>query len=261
MKKRQSFFSISSFQKRKRSTSVEEVQQTITTDTDSANGHTATSRSRCKLLILWRLVSWIILFFLDGRSLNRDDEAQITDDEDNNNHNRDTASTEQDTTEIEQQKKRRRTANYQHILSTKPTNAPDGDDDHDERTSSHLSMSKSLLIILMFILVIFWIATADNFRSLSTRRGDHSSSITQNPDERMNRFTPVKQRFDILPTYRTPTSNYDPTKSPLFSAGNRVSAISYVRFKRLCFFRRELLPSQTQQQLILNLMNFLRIIC
>lgn len=187
--------------------------------------------------------------FLDVRSTTEEHDPEITDDEDNNNNYRNKTSTEQDTTELEQQKKRRRTANYQHILSTKPTNA--SDDDHHERTSSRISTIDCFLISVMIISLIFSIATTDNIRSLSSRRTDLSSSLTLNPDERTNRFTPVKQRFDILPTYRAQTSNYDPTKSPLFSAGNRVSKITFSCLKNLCHLFREPPtppPSQLPQQ-------------
>jgi hypothetical protein len=168
--------------KRKRSTSTEE-QQTTTVTTDTKNGHTTTtSRSQY------------------SRSAIREDEPQITDDEDSTS--RDIPSPEQDSIEIEQQKKRRRTANYQNILSTKSTNGHHHHDDDDERTSSS-------------------IFSTDSVRFSSDRRIDPTSSTVQSSNERINRFTPAKQRFDILPTYRGSTSNYDPTKSPLFSAGNR----------------------------------------
>ena len=101
----------------------------------------------------------------------------------------------------------------------------------------------------MIIPFICSIATTDNIRSLSSRRTDLSSSLTQNPDERANRFTPVKQRFDILPTYRPPASNYDPTKSPLFSAGNRVSGITFFCLDTFFYLLRgPPIPPQPQQQ-------------
>jgi hypothetical protein len=173
-----------------------------------------------------------LFVFLDDRSTIQDDEPQITDDEDNNS--RDALSTKQGATEIEQQKKRRRTANYQHILSTKTTNGH-----HDvERTSSPFSMNLILLSIVILILFFLLTASIDSIRSLSNIRIQHTTtttpvlhqtSIEQNHNERINRS---KQRFNILPTYRTPTSNYDPSKSPLFSPGRRVSKIYFLKSKK-----------------------------
>ena len=78
----------------------------------------------------------------------------------------------------------------------------------------------------------FLTVSTDSVRLLSNRRIDHTSntapiifhtSTEHNYNERINRLTPSRQRSNILPTYRGSTSNYDPSKSPLFSVGNRVS--------------------------------------
>jgi hypothetical protein len=200
-----------------------------------------------------------LIFILDGRSSIRDDETQLTDDEDNNN--RGVPSNEQDLTEIEQQKKRRRTANYQNILPTKTTN---GHHDQDDRIFSPLSMNLILLSIAFIILFFLLTASTDSIRSLSNLRLDHTSnttpvllqtSIEQNPNERINRLTSSKQRFNLLPTYRGSTSNYDPSKSPLFSTGNRVSKILLLDKKKTLFYRKK--PKQEQ---ILSQMNFQLII-
>jgi hypothetical protein len=218
--------------KRKRSTSVEEhdnEQQTTTITTNTTNNYTTTSRSKY------------------GRSSIRDDETQLTDDEDNNN--RGVPSNEQDLTEIEQQKKRRRTANYQNILPTKTTN---GHHDQDDRIFSPLSMNLILLSIAFIILFFLLTASTDSIRSLSNLRLDHTSnttpvllqtSIEQNPNERINRLTSSKQRFNLLPTYRGSTSNYDPSKSPLFSTGNRKKTETRTNLKSNEFSANYLLAS------------------
>lgn len=176
----------------------------------------------------------IRIIILDDRPIKKDDEPELTDDDDNNS--RDVPTTEQDLTETEQQKKRRRTANYQHILSTTTTTSSSHHDD--QRTSSPLSMnlilsSKSSFLInhwifLHFLFSSYLIVPTDSVRSLSNNRMNQTSNTTpirieQNPNERLSRLTASKQRFNILPTYRGSTSNYDPSKSPLFAAGNRVN--------------------------------------
>jgi hypothetical protein len=49
------------------------------------------------------------------------------------------------------------------------------------------------------------------------------TSIEQNHNEETNRFASSKQRFNISSTTRPLTPNYDPSQSPLFSFGIRVS--------------------------------------
>ncbi|CAF4672531.1 unnamed protein product, partial [Rotaria sp. Silwood1] len=114
----------------------------------------------------------------------RDDESQFTDDDDNNNQ--DVSSIEQDLKEIEQQKKRRRTTNYQQIHTNNRHH-------ENEKTNS-----------------------TDSISSLSNRRLHCTTSTELNSNERINRIISSTQRFNI-----TSTSNYDPSKSPLFSVDNR----------------------------------------
>jgi len=118
-----------------------------------------------------------------------------------------------------------------------------------------------LLLLFFFFLLT---DSTDSIRSLSNLRLDHTSnttpvllqtSIEQNPNERINRLTSSKQRFNLLPTYRGSTSNYDPSKSPLFSTGNRVSKILFLNQKITLFYRK-----QPKQEQILSQMNFQLII-
>ncbi|CAF4054422.1 unnamed protein product [Rotaria sp. Silwood2] len=120
----------------------------------------------------------------------RDDESQLTDDEDNNNQ--DVSSTGQDLKEIEQQKKRRRTTTYQLI----------------DTTNGHHENEKTSL----------YPNSTDTKSSLSNHRFHHTTAGEQNSNERINRIISSTQRFNI-----TSTSNYDPSKSPLFSIDNRKS--------------------------------------
>ncbi|CAM4970620.1 unnamed protein product [Rotaria socialis] len=118
----------------------------------------------------------------------RDDGSSLIDEEDDSIE--DVLPTERDLTDIEQQKKRPRTANYQNIHD-------------DERMSSHP-------------------ISTDSIRLLSKHRLDHTKSSEQNYNETINRVLPSStQRFNSSLTYRRSTSNYDPSKSPLFSDHNR----------------------------------------
>ncbi|CAF1346330.1 unnamed protein product [Adineta ricciae] len=118
------------------------------------------------------------------------DESQLTDDEDNNN--RDVPSTEQQT-------KRRRTANYQHVTTTTSHH-------HDnERTTPATSSTESVI-------------SSTHTTPILCR-----TSIEQNYSEVVHR---VRHHYDLPSSYRRTTSNYDPSKSPLFSAGNRATATS-----------------------------------
>lgn len=135
----------------------------------------------------------------------------------------------------------------------------------------------SIVIFSNCFLFLLLTATTDSARSISNRRITDTSNITpvllhtsteQNHNERINRLLSSKQRINILPTYRGSTSTYDPSKSPLFSAGSRVRKFFYLFFSnnnQLCFNRDHLktLVAQRplpQQQQILNQMNFLLII-
>ncbi|CAF0997893.1 unnamed protein product [Rotaria magnacalcarata] len=119
----------------------------------------------------------------------RDDESSLIDEEDDSIE--DVLPTERDLTDIEQQKKGPRTTYYQNIH-----------DDH-ERMSSHP-------------------ISTDSIRLLSKHRIDHKKSSEQNYNEIINRVLPSStQRFHSSLTYRQSTSNYDPSKSPLFSDNNR----------------------------------------
>ncbi len=155
----------------------------------------------------------------------------MTDDEDN--ASRDVSPTQQDPTEVEQQKKRRRTANYQHIITTTNGN-------HDnERTSPPLSMFNYFHYYQLFFSLP---ATPTNsVGSLSNRRiignGSNTANTTpvllqtsteQNHNEGINRSTLSKQRFNIPSINRGVTPNYDPSQSPLFSVGVRVSHLHYL---------------------------------
>jgi len=86
-------------------------------------------------------------------------------------------------------------------------------------------MNLFLLSIFCYYYSFFFllIALTDNVRSLSNLRINHTPNTTS------------KQRFNILPTYRGSTSAYDPSKSPLFSAGNRVSKIYFPKKKKTQF--------------------------
>jgi hypothetical protein len=95
------------------------------------------------------------------------------------------------------------------------------------------------LIIFFFINDLFFfleIASTNNVGSLSNRRiinnGSNTANTTpvllqtsteQNHNEGTNRLTSSKQRFNISSTNRGLTPNYDPSQSPLFSIGVRVS--------------------------------------
>ncbi|UJR22997.1 hypothetical protein I4U23_026024 [Adineta vaga] len=120
------------------------------------------------------------------RSNNTDDEPQLTDDEDS--YSRDVPSTEQQT-------KRRRTANYQHILSTNSNQESD-------RASPPSNSIDSV--------------ASSTYTTPILRR----TSIEQNYSEIINRSRPL---YHHPSTYRKVTSNYDPSKSPLFSFGNRTT--------------------------------------
>jgi hypothetical protein len=51
----------------------------------------------------------------------------------------------------------------------------------------------------------------------------HQTSTDQNHNDGINRLTSSKQRFNISSFNRGLTPNYDPSQSPLFSMGARVS--------------------------------------
>jgi hypothetical protein len=80
------------------------------------------------------------------------------------------------------------------------------------------------------------IASTNSLGSLSNRRiidnGFNTANTTPvllqtstepNQNEETNRLTSSKQRFNISSTNRGLTPNYDPSQSPLFSIGVRVS--------------------------------------
>ncbi|CAF1169546.1 unnamed protein product [Adineta ricciae] len=116
------------------------------------------------------------------------DESQLTDDEDNNN--RDVPSTEQQT-------KRRRTSNYQHVTTT-TTSHHHGNERTSPGTKSVISSTHTTPILCR-------------------------TSIEQDYSEVVHR---VRHHYNHPSSYRRTTSNYDPSKSPLFSAGNRAMTTS-----------------------------------
>jgi hypothetical protein len=106
------------------------------------------------------------------------------------------------------------------------------------KMKEHLRLQVCDSFFRKYLLLIFPLLTVstDSVRSLSNRGIDHTSNTTpvifqtsteQTYNERINRLTPSKRRFNM-----STTSNYDPSKSPLFSVGNRVSHISHIKNRK-----------------------------
>lgn len=165
------------------------------------------------------------------RAIVADDEPQLTDDEDNSA--RDVSPIESDLPDLEQSKKRRRTANYQHIVSTSTATATANGHHQDERTSPPSSTGLTLVCDVLFDVIL--VSTTSVGSSITRRVLDYGPNTTNttpvllqtstetSQNEGINRFASAKPRFNLPSTHRALPSQYDPSQSPLFSVGSRVS--------------------------------------
>jgi hypothetical protein len=193
------------------------------------------------------MLVWIFFFEDNGRTI-ADDEPQLTDDEDNNA--RDVSSMEQDRSNPEQQKKRRRTANFQNITSSSTIAKTAANGHHDDEritplsSKIHINMpNRSFFLTMIFMLIeldsINSAGSAGNRRPIdyewnttNTTPILQQTSIETNASTELDRSTTSKQRFNIPSIHRGLVSNYDPTQSPLFSVGVRVSNMIMCLFNK-----------------------------